>query len=397
MNIGILSPFNPAEFKDYLPGYVLPSICKSASSVNALVLGLLQKGIKVHVFTCASVSSCEFFGKQLSVTVINNRYPIIGTSRNNRLLLHNRIIRAVKQYIKDIDIIHAQWTYEYALAASYYSSHIPVFCTVRDWCPFIISCQHKITDKFFWSVISNNIFQRVFADTNIHFIANSMYTCEKIKSKYPNLEIEIVPNSIKNEYIYEGKHIRNKNVVFITISQSINEPRKNIDRLVRAFSEYIKMDPLAKMIMVGKDCVYDNDKVKYWESKGLLKNVDLRGYVEHDELISILDKCDVLVHPSIEETFGNILLEGMARKLLVIGGEKAGAVPYVLEGGEAGILCDVTDESSILNALKLSSNKDLIEAKVSYASQIVREKYSADSVSKKQILIYKKYFDGGKR
>lgn len=391
MNIGILSPFNPAEFNNYLPGYTLPSICKSASSVNALVLGLLDQGHNVHVFTCAPISTISYFGKQLSVTIINNKFPVIGSSRNNRLFIHNRIVKAVKEFILNIDVIHAQWTYEYALAAVQFSDKVPVFCTVRDWCPLIIKYQKKITDKFYWAITSYYIFRQVFNDKRIHFIANSEYTYRKIINKFPQLNVDIVYNSIKEEFIKEGAHIHNSNIIFITIAQSISEPRKNISRLILAFNKYLMINPVAKLKMVGRDCVSGNKIIEEWRNKGLLRNVELCGFVNHDKLMTILDSCDVLIHPSLEETFGNILLEGMARKLLVIGGENAGAVPFVLEGGKAGILCDVTNEESIIQALIISSNRNIAETKIQYAWNMIKEKYSSSNIAKKQIMIYEKY------
>ena len=37
-----------------------------------------------------------------------------------------------------------------------------------------------------------------------------------------------------------------------------------------------------------------------------------------------LKKFDILIHPSYEESFGNVLIEAMARGLLVIGGKEYG-------------------------------------------------------------------------
>lgn len=391
MNIGILSPFNPSEFKDYLSDYNIPAICKSASSVNALVLGLLEKGNNVHVFTCAPIGNRDYIGNQLKVTIINNQYPIIGSSRNNRLFLHNRIINAVKKYIDHLDVIHAQWTYEYALAASKFSKIKPTFCTVRDWCPYIMKCQKKLTDKFFWYITSNYIFKQVLGDSNIHFIANSTYTYQSIKNRYPKREIDIVPNSIKEEFIKTDAHKPNDKLVCISIAQTISESRKNIKKLLIAFNEYIKINPKSKLKLVGRDCVDKNVTVESFRSLGILKNVELCGYVNHDDLMKLLDTCDVLIHPSLEETFGNILIEGMARGVLVIGGEKAGAVPSVLENGKAGILCDVTNVHSIVEALSLAQRPEIRKQINDYASQIVQEKYSNNNVAYKQIKIYQKY------
>ena len=77
------------------------------------------------------------------------------------------------------------------------------------------------------------------------------------------------------------------------------------------------------------------------QKKGLSDGVNFVGPVDPDELIDIYEQVDLMVHPSMEESFGMVLVEAMARKIPVIGGEKSGAVPWVLDNGKAGVLTDI--------------------------------------------------------
>ena len=88
-----------------------------------------------------------------------------------------------------------------------------------------------------------------------------------------------------------------------------------------------------------------------WGARSLPPGIILRGHVPHDKLTEVLCAATIMVHPSLEESFGNTLIEAMACGLPIIGGEKSGAVPYVLDHGRAGVLCDVADRESLTSSI----------------------------------------------
>lgn len=82
--------------------------------------------------------------------------------------------------------------------------------------------------------------------------------------------------------------------------------------------------------------------MEWAERRGLAENVVFVGSLLHGELQSrIAAEVDVLVHPSLEESFGMVLVEAMALSIPVIAGERSGGTRYVLDEGRAGILTDV--------------------------------------------------------
>jgi len=60
---------------------------------------------------------------------------------------------------------------------------------------------------------------------------------------------------------------------------------------------------------------------------------------------------DSMVHPALEESFGNTLVEAMARKVPIIAGINSGAVPWVV--GDNGMLIDVGNERLIQDAIEV--------------------------------------------
>ena len=58
-----------------------------------------------------------------------------------------------------------------------------------------------------------------------------------------------------------------------------------------------------------------------------------------------------VVHPSLEESFGMVPLEGMAMGIPVIGGNASGEIPNLLDKGKAGMLVDMKNPSELAAAM----------------------------------------------
>lgn len=389
MNIGIVSSFNPHEILPYLnKGQEIPNINKAATAVNIIVKELLEQGHQVTIFTSYPKKGGikVLKGNNITIYLVSREKRIPKTGLFIRLYMVRRLINMMKTRLKGIEILHAHWTYEYALAAKYFSKKMPVFCTVRDWCPYIYSCQKGFKNKLHWKV-NYYIFKKVMKGNNIHFIANSSYTYTQIKNQYPEKKISIIPNPIDKQYILKERNYYPKNEIFISISQGI-DIRKNLERLLEAFYIYHKQAPSSRLMLVGRDFVNNNSHVLRWEAKGYLDGVELHGWVDHEQLMTLLDSVSALVHPSLEETFGNILLEGMARRIPVIGGIHSGAVPKVLGDGEYGILCDVSDAKSICSAMFKLNNKNLVHDMINRSTKYIINCFQSDIIAKKHIELY---------
>lgn len=387
MRIGVAGPFNPQEVKEYFDSNTeLPVINEMATSVNAYVRGLLKEGHSVTVFTTYSFVGAPYYidGNNIRVYFISTQFKvhILG-----RLRMAKRIRKCIKKCVNSLDILHAQWTYEFALAIKPFHKKLPLFCSVRDWIPYIFSLAKGFGGKYYWG-LSYYIFKRVMSGNAIHLIANSQYTKEQILSKYPKKEVAIIPNPLKSENILQERTEYPKDMTFISISTSPFTERKNNTILLKAFAQYKKNNPNAKLIVVG---TFSEDIKEELNSRNLLNGVELTGRVSHNEVISLIDKSSCLIHPALEETFGNILLEGMCRRVLCIGGEASGAVPQVLGHGKYGILCDVTDKESITQAMEMADDQDLFKKIVNASTEYIMREFTEKNVAKKHTELFDRY------
>ncbi len=393
MRIGIASPFNPNEFKDYLQNEKLPDINQSARAIHIYVRELLEAGHKVVIFT-SFTSSVEkrsriFSNGNLKVYVISRHYLIPKVGAFIRLFLHKRIAKAIKGEVKNLDVLHAQWTYEYALAASKFVKQIPIFCTVRDWCPAIMRGQKRIIDKIYWAC-SYYTFRKVIVNERIHFIANSSYTYDRIKSIFSRREVTLIYNPVCKKEIRLQRDYYPDNPKFVSIANGSGK-LKNIKTLVESFHLFKGMNTSAELLLIGPTFLKDNAEVQDWNNRGLLNGVILKGLRSHEEIIKILDTCSAMIHPSLEETFGNVLVEGMSRRIPVVGGENSGAVPEVLGYGKNGILCDVNNPKDICMAMEESINQEVRRTLTENATTTLINIYSSDAIVKEHINLYKKF------
>ena len=391
MKICILGPVNPADLKIFLdnPESVWNS-GHSFGSVVALIKGLIELEHEVYVISATQMphNALCYDGPHLHVRIVNTKshIPLSGFFFFDKFVPH-RIEKELNKIIGSIDILHAQWTYEYALATLKYADKIPTFCTVRDWYPYIK--QFASISNYFYLLAKGRMFKKVISNNHISFIANSEYT-RKLLEKSLQRDVPVLYNPVASDF-YVSEGIYQAKPVFLSVAQNLDEQRKNISLLLLAFKKVLKTIPDAILILVGK---YSMDGVyKEAQNLQLSKSVIFKGAISRESLKTIIDNCRIYVHPALEETFGNVLLEAMVRQKPVIGGDASGAVPYVLKGGEQGVLCNILSHEAIAEAMiDLHTNKlkykSLIEKNLSYV-QGFRDR----SIAVEHCLLYNKTID----
>jgi glycosyltransferase involved in cell wall biosynthesis len=369
MNIGITSPISIYEFLDFLneesKNKATGLIGLKAPAVDSLILGLLKNGHNVSIYTLAEVKEIIILnGERLRIFIA----PVINTKWWRPLGIFTYKANQIKKCINidetALDILHAHWTYEYAIGALYSKKNVPIIVTVRDWMPTILRL-FKSNYYFYIRYILDYI---VFQHKKANFIANSGYIAQKIKKKW-NIDATIIPNPIDDIFLSLPKGVKREKFTIISITNTICK-LKNIENLICAFHEFGLKYENIELFLVGRDFVDNNFSVIKWKAKGLLNNVRLLGNIQHNELIKILDQSDLLVHPSLEESFGNILIEAMARKIPTVGGLKSGAVPYILLNGKIGYLCDIKSITSIKDAI------EFLYLHPSYRNEIAEKAYN---------------------
>ena len=342
MRIGISSPVTIKEFLKYLDSdgqaRAAPYEGLLAPSVNPIVHEFLQRGHEVVIFTLDKEVRRPIVVQGEKLKIYIGRYR--KSARLRALTVFAAEIIALRGFIKKerLDVIHAHWTYEFAIASL--AARCPIVCTVRDIAEEIFKIHHDAY-RYVRLWMNRYVFARA---RRICFVANSPYTSQMLQRYHPGLSVFVLPNPVGIEMVpvLENKV---KSHVIVSIASGW-DARKNIMTLIEAFRIIRARYKDAVLRLIGPQFVPDHASVVQLPKEDVV-GIEFYGKIAHDMLPAAMTEASVMVHPALEESFGNTLIEAMACGVPVVGGEKSGAVPWVLDDGRAGKLCDVTNPNAI--------------------------------------------------
>jgi glycosyltransferase involved in cell wall biosynthesis len=135
-------------------------------------------------------------------------------------------------------------------------------------------------------------------------------------------------------------------------------PEKNLTLLSQAFKKMQQINPDTRCVIVG-------DGPSYERFKRENPNVICCRFKHGEELAEIYASADIMVFPSLTETFGNTVTEALASELVVVACDYAAAQMHI-EHGVNGLLADYGNEQQFLQrcdqAMRLVSDGSLRSA-----------------------------------
>lgn len=129
------------------------------------------------------------------------------------------------------------------------------------------------------------------------------------------------------------------------------QPRKNLVRLIEAYSEVVKASMRAlSLVIVGKEGWMAEEIYEAPKRYGVEERVKFAGRVSDEDLPAVYQMASLFVWPSLMEGFGLPVLEAMQMGVPVITSDR-GALPEV--GGKAALQIDPEDVQELAKAIKL--------------------------------------------
>jgi glycosyltransferase involved in cell wall biosynthesis len=126
------------------------------------------------------------------------------------------------------------------------------------------------------------------------------------------------------------------------------EPRKNVDRLVHAYSRLVAQGLPHHLVLAGGKGWHYQAIFQAVEDLGLRERVHFPGYVSREEQPLWYNAADVFVYPSLYEGFGIPPLEAMACGVPVVTSDTS-SLPEAV--GDAGTTVDPTDVEALTEAI----------------------------------------------
>jgi len=121
-------------------------------------------------------------------------------------------------------------------------------------------------------------------------------------------------------------------------------PEKNLPVVLQAFDAIQKVEPRAKLVLVG-----DGPARATLETEQ--PNYIFAGIRRGEDLAAHYASADIFLFPSLTETFGNVTLEAMASGLAVVAYDYAAAAEHITDR-ESGLLVPYDDTSAFIQTAK---------------------------------------------
>lgn len=271
-------------------------------------------------------------------SLFSSRYPILKNNKEYRKLIKkleeekiDSIILNTRFYL--ISLIGAKFAKKQNIPAcviEHGSTHFTVYNRLLDSLGHFY--EHTITDIMKFLVKDYY---------GVSLKCNEWLTHFGIKAK------GVFYNCIdENEYeaykLSNYEKCKEEKIIVSYVGRMIKE--KGILEIIDAYEELKEKDNI-QLIIAG-----DGPLLKELQNKKLNENILIPGRLNHDEVMGLLNKTDIFVHPSFSEGLSTSILEAGLMKCAIVA-TPAGGTAEVINKKELGIICKPTVES-IKNGLE---------------------------------------------
>jgi len=172
------------------------------------------------------------------------------------------------------------------------------------------------------------------------------------------------------------------------VSVGVLQPRKNFQRLIKAFASLKKIHNIPhKLVIVGGRAWQYKEIESLPESLGIVNEVIFTGFLSIEDLSYLVKRSDLFVFPALYEGFGIPVIEAMACGVAVVA-SNAGSLPEVL--GEASLQFDPYSVDDIADKMhRVLTSPTLKEALIRRGLERAKS-FSWEKAARETIEVFKK-------
>jgi len=282
------------------------------------------------------------------------------------------------------DILHAHWTYEYALAAQ--ATRLPHLITAHD-APFNILKHNFIPYRIVRTIMAC---KAIWAARYLSVV--SPYVGGHLKKfLFYRRPFRVIPNGMPKAVFNRTKPAKpiGEPITFATILTSWSSLKNGV-AAIEAFALVRNSLPDSRLIMFGPGHG-QNEEAEVWaKASGIATGIEFRGQTQYNDLMDMLcNEVDILVHPALEEAQPMSLIEAMCIGIPVIAGHRSGGVPWTLNYGEGGVLVDITQPEQIAKAMLKLANDANERNQIGQSGQtLARQRFHISAVTDAYLQAY---------
>ena len=303
--------------------------------------------------------------------------------------------------VKNYDIINLHWHARFLSIeniASLTHSGKPVVMTIRDMMPLTGGCHFfhgcsqwrsncsncpQISSKFREFPAAVLEAKRKFYNFgNLTLVAISNHTRRIIEQcpVFCNCRIETIPNSIETEVFRPYDRVQARKEFGLPLDKKIIGYIPSFSSEVKGYREFVEALNLLNTENNGLDVFVMLVGNETPATAEILQEKLALGYIQDNNILAkAYSAADVVVVPSLEETFSNTAAEALSCGVPVVG-FRTGAIPELAINGKTGFCCEVGDVTALVFGItSVLSGPDLsaacrahAEAKLSFGIQAAR-------------------------
>lgn len=261
------------------------------------------------------------------------RFPNLFTQKYT-----NKVKKILLKILQDmnIDIIHAQSFYPAAVAAMQIKQEFNIPYVITEHYSKVITNPDKRMYNYFVPTIEQS---SGYSCVSYHF-------CDKIRDKYNiTQDIQVIPNVLNSVFDY-CEPVINETFRFVSVGRLIQ--LKNMDKLLLAFNDIIKLGYNAKLTIVG-DGKEKSNLLDLTKKLNLDNFVEFKGNLSRNGVYKAICKSNTFVLLSSYENFGVSYMEALATGRPIIATANGAAYEHITN--DNGIIVEHNNHNDLVNAM----------------------------------------------
>lgn len=197
----------------------------------------------------------------------------------------------------------------------------------------------------------------------------------KIVGGYNSLSIERMRQTVKDEQspLFSERY-------FLIVARFVR--KKNLETALKAYAIYSKSGTnVRRLVICGSGTLEVKLKIMAFEL-GISGNTDFLGFVPSTEVAKSLFYSLALILPSIEEQFGNVVIEAQALEIPVILSLNCGARDETIRAGVNGFIVEPDNPQGLAFFMNLLSTDEQLWIQMSKASLEFAPQFSTERFAK---------------
>ncbi|HXF48611.1 MAG TPA: glycosyltransferase [Verrucomicrobiae bacterium] len=271
-------------------------------------------------------------------------------------------IGLVKKLVKELkpDLLHSHYATSYGFLGSKTGFH-----------PFVITAWGSDVLDFPQSFLKRKWLGSVLSKTD-GLTAAGKFLAEATERLLTNYKkVTLTPFGVDLEVFQPRLTKQNKDIV-IGSTKSL-EPVYGLEYLIRASAKL--RNPGLRLLLVGDGSLRPKLERLAAELK-ISDRLELAGRVAPNEIPAYLQRMDILVNPSLRESFGVSVLEAQACEIPVIA-SNTGGLPEVMRDGVSGFLVPPEDVNALAEKIELLVSDENLRKRMGKAGrEFVRKNFN---------------------